>query len=87
MYGIDNSVTSLGRTVGPALSAACALWFSVRSTFLLAGLVFALACLLAAFTVCRSTPLRLFERSESGGRALGTATGDVVPGRDQTPAK
>ena len=54
LYGIDNSVTSLGRTVGPALSAACALWFSVRTTFLFTGLVFALASVLAARTVCRS---------------------------------
>ncbi len=53
VYGIDNSVTSLGRTVGPALSAACALWFSVRATFLFTGVIFALASALAARTVCR----------------------------------
>jgi hypothetical protein len=74
VYGIDNSVTSLGRTVGPALSAACALWFSARATFLLTGFIFALACLLAAFTVCRSTPLHQFEEAESGRPAT-----DLLP--------
>lgn len=54
VYGLDNSVTSAGRTVGPALSAACALWFSPRAVFGLAGLIFAGAAGLAAATVCRS---------------------------------
>jgi MFS transporter, DHA1 family, multidrug resistance protein len=58
VYGIDNSVTSLGRTVGPVLSAVCALWFSARMTFLFTGCVFATASLLASRTVCRSSPQR-----------------------------
>lgn len=39
VYGIDNSVTSAGRTVGPLLGAACALWFSPRAIFVLTGLI------------------------------------------------
>jgi DHA1 family multidrug resistance protein-like MFS transporter len=53
VYGIDNSVVAVGRTVGPLLAAACALWFSLRGTFVLVGLVFAASSALAMATVCR----------------------------------
>jgi DHA1 family multidrug resistance protein-like MFS transporter len=56
VYGIDNSVTSAGRTVGPVLGAAVALWFSPRASFLLTGVIFGAASLLAAVTVCRAVP-------------------------------
>lgn len=56
VYGIDNSVTSAGRTVGPLLGAAGALWFSPRAAFVLTGALFGAAALLAARTVCRSVP-------------------------------
>jgi DHA1 family multidrug resistance protein-like MFS transporter len=62
VYGIDNSVTSAGRTVGPVLGATCALWFSPRATFVLTGLIFGAASLLAALTVCRTVPARSLER-------------------------
>lgn len=65
VYGIDNSVTSAGRTVGPLLGAACALWFSPRATFALTGLIFGAASLLAALTICRNAPARSLERSPS----------------------
>jgi DHA1 family multidrug resistance protein-like MFS transporter len=55
VYGLDNSVTSAGRTVGPMLGAACALWFSPRGVFVLTGLIFAAGSLLAALTVCRTS--------------------------------
>lgn len=57
VYGIDNSVNSAGRTVGPVLGAACALWFSPRGTFVLTGLILAASSLLAALTVCRPQAL------------------------------
>lgn len=57
VYGIDNSVTSVGRTVGPMLAAACALWFSPRGTFVLTGLIYGASALLAALTVCRPRAL------------------------------
>jgi DHA1 family multidrug resistance protein-like MFS transporter len=63
VYGIDNSVNSAGRTVGPMLGAACALWFSPRAAFVLTGLIFAASSLLAALTVCRSSPSRPLDRS------------------------
>ncbi len=62
VYGIDNSVTSAGRTVGPVLGATCALWFSPRATFVLTGLIFGAASLLAALTVCRTGPARSLDR-------------------------
>jgi len=63
VYGIDNSMTSAGRTVGPMLGAACALWFSPRAAFALTGLIFAASSLLAGLTVCRSSPPRPLDRS------------------------
>jgi DHA1 family multidrug resistance protein-like MFS transporter len=62
VYGIDNSLTSAGRTVGPVLGAACALWFSPRAAFLLTGLLFAGSSLLTGLTVCRKSPSRPFDR-------------------------
>ncbi len=58
VYGIDNSVTSAGRTVGPLMGAACALWYSPRATFVLTGLIFGATSLLAALTVCRKAAVR-----------------------------
>jgi hypothetical protein len=55
-------MTSAGRALGPLLGAACALWFSVRMTFVLAGLVFVAASALGAFTVCRPGPDRRRDR-------------------------
>jgi MFS transporter, DHA1 family, multidrug resistance protein len=63
VYGIDNSVTSAGRTVGPVLGAACALWFSPRATFVLTGVIFAGASLVGGLTVCRNTRTRPDNRS------------------------
>ena len=62
VYGIDNSVNSAGRTVGPVLGAACALWFSPRAPFLLTGLIFAASSLLTGLTVCRNSPSRPSDR-------------------------
>ena len=62
VYGIDNSVNSAGRTVGPVLGAACALWFSPRAPFLLTGLIFAASSLLTGISVCRNSPSRPIDR-------------------------
>lgn len=70
VYGIDNSVTSAGRTVGPVLGAACALWFSPRATFVLTGLIFAAGSILTALTVCRSRPTRPLDRARVSGGDL-----------------
>jgi DHA1 family multidrug resistance protein-like MFS transporter len=68
VYGIDNSVTSAGRTVGPVLGAACALWFSPRATFVLTGVIFGAASLLAALTVCRKVTGRSLDRQPTAAR-------------------
>ncbi|HEX7547625.1 MAG TPA: MFS transporter, partial [Candidatus Methylomirabilis sp.] len=54
VYGIDNSVTSMGRTLAPLLGAACAVWVSLRAAFLATGLLFAAVTVLAALTLRRS---------------------------------
>ena len=56
VYGIDNSITSLGRTVAPLLGAACAVWFSLRGVFLLTSLIFVAVAIAAALTLRRPAP-------------------------------
>jgi DHA1 family multidrug resistance protein-like MFS transporter len=56
VYGIDNSITSLGRTVAPLLGAACAVWFSLRGVFLLTGLIFVAVAVAATLTLRRTAP-------------------------------
>lgn len=53
VYGIDNSVTSVGRTLAPLLGAACAVWFSLRAAFLATGFLFVAVTVLAALTLGR----------------------------------
>lgn len=55
VYGIDNSVTSAGRAIGPVLGAVGAVWFSFRGTFVLTAILFAAAAAVTALTVCRPT--------------------------------
>jgi DHA1 family multidrug resistance protein-like MFS transporter len=64
VYGIDNSAVAAGRTLGPLLAAACALWISLRATFVLIGLIFAASSLLAALTVCRPQPSERMTKSQ-----------------------
>jgi MFS transporter, DHA1 family, multidrug resistance protein len=68
VYGLDNSVTSAGRAIGPVLGAAGAVWFSFRGTFVLTGLIFLVAAAVAALTVCRPTLPRRFDRAARLGR-------------------
>lgn len=53
VYGIDNSITSLGRTVAPLLGAACAVWFSLRGAFLATSVIFIAVAVVAALTLRR----------------------------------
>ena len=54
VYGIDNSVQSIGRAVAPLLGAACAVWFSLRGAFLATSVIFAAVAIMASLTLCRS---------------------------------
>ena len=54
VYGIDNSVQSIGRAVAPLLGAACAVWFSLRGAFLATSAIFAAVALMAALTLRRT---------------------------------
>jgi len=56
VYGIDNSVQSIGRAVAPLLGAACAVWFSLRGAFLATSIIFAAVAIMAALTLRRVTP-------------------------------
>ncbi|MDQ7029593.1 MAG: MFS transporter [Ardenticatenia bacterium] len=40
VYGLDNSVVSAARAVAPMLGAGVAVWFGLRGTFVVAGLLF-----------------------------------------------
>jgi DHA1 family multidrug resistance protein-like MFS transporter len=46
-YGLNASITAAGRSVAPMLGAAVAMWFGLRSVFILSALVYALAVLVA----------------------------------------
>jgi len=53
VYGLDNSVVCVGRTLGPLLGATCALWVSPRAAFLVTGMIFGASALLGWLTVWR----------------------------------
>jgi DHA1 family multidrug resistance protein-like MFS transporter len=55
VYGIDNSITSVGRTLAPLLGAACAVWFSLRGAFLATSFIFVAVAVMAALTLRRPT--------------------------------
>lgn len=46
-YGLNASITAAGRCVGPMMGAAFAIWFGLRSVFILAALVYLLAALVS----------------------------------------
>jgi DHA1 family multidrug resistance protein-like MFS transporter len=56
VYGLDNSVVCAGRTVGPLMGAACALWFSPRAAFVVTGVIFGASAVLGWLTVWRPQP-------------------------------
>jgi MFS transporter, DHA1 family, multidrug resistance protein len=47
VYGLDNSIDAAGRTLGPILGSAVAVWFSLRSTFAATALLYLLAAMMA----------------------------------------
>jgi MFS transporter, DHA1 family, multidrug resistance protein len=47
VFGLDNSITSGARSIAPLLGSGVALWFGLRSTFVMTGLIFLLAAILA----------------------------------------
>ncbi len=48
VYGLDNSITSAGRSIAPMLGSAVAVWFSLRSTFAATAALFLLSAVLGA---------------------------------------
>lgn len=49
VYGLENSITAASRAIAPLLGSSFALWFGLRSTFLLTAALFFLAVLLAFY--------------------------------------
>ncbi len=56
-YGLNASITAAGRCVGPMLGAVVAIWFGLRSVFVLAAMVYLLAALVS-FKAYRTLPKR-----------------------------
>jgi DHA1 family multidrug resistance protein-like MFS transporter len=54
VYGIDNSVQSVGRAVAPLLGAACAVWFSLRGAFVATSVIFAAVAVMASRALPRA---------------------------------
>ncbi|MGD9251906.1 MAG: hypothetical protein PVG19_11805, partial [Desulfobacterales bacterium] len=54
VYGLDSSITSGARVIGPLLGVGIAAWMGVRTVFLTAGLLYLLAALLAFLSLPRS---------------------------------
>ncbi len=53
VYGLDSSITSGARVIGPLLGVGIAAWMGVRAVFLTAGLLYSLAALLAFLSLPR----------------------------------
>lgn len=49
VYGLENSIIAASRTISPMIGPAVALWFGLRSTFLLAALLFFISMLIARY--------------------------------------
>lgn len=54
VYGLDSSITSGARVIGPLLGVGIAAWLGVRTVFLAAGMLYLLAVLLALRGLPRS---------------------------------
>lgn len=56
VYGLDNSIVSAARAVAPLVGAAAAVWFGLRGTFAVTGLIFLLPALLAIWQLPEADP-------------------------------
>ena len=54
VYGLDNSVVSAARAVAPMLGAGVAVWFGLRGTFVVAGLLFLVVAAVGAWLLPES---------------------------------
>jgi len=70
-YGLDNSITSVARGMGPLLGAGVAMWFGLRAAFVVTALIYLTAGSLAALTLesartAQSAPLKRLMRRLRG---------------------
>jgi DHA1 family multidrug resistance protein-like MFS transporter len=56
VYGLDNSIRAGARSIAPLIGSSVAVWFGLRASFIAAGLLFAIAALLAARFLPRVEP-------------------------------
>jgi DHA1 family multidrug resistance protein-like MFS transporter len=66
VYGLSNSISSVGRMFGPAMGAGVAAAWGMRYTFALAGFVFGMV----AFWLFRDERFRPESRSDSNGEVM-----------------
>jgi DHA1 family multidrug resistance protein-like MFS transporter len=55
VYGLDNSITSAARVVGPMLGVSISVWFGIRAVFGATALLYLTAGLIAALALSSST--------------------------------
>src|SRR5210317_2206471 len=48
-YGLNASITAAGRSIAPMLGATIAMWFGMRSVFVVAAAIYGLAVLVVLF--------------------------------------
>jgi MFS family permease len=48
-YGLNASITAAGRSISPLLGATFAMWFGMRSVFVLAAAIYGLAALVVLY--------------------------------------
>ncbi len=53
VYGLDNSIRAGARSLAPMLGSGVTLWFGLRGAYVVAGLIFIVAALLAAWRLPR----------------------------------
>ncbi|MBN1203106.1 MAG: MFS transporter [Anaerolineae bacterium] len=54
VYGLDNSIFSTGRTIAPLVGSTLAVWFGLRSIFVIAGLIYLAGGLMAVYLLPKS---------------------------------
>lgn len=65
VYGLDNSIVSAARAVAPMVGAGVAIWFGLRGTFVVAGLLFLAVAAVGLWLLPESFPVSVADRAPS----------------------
>jgi MFS transporter, DHA1 family, multidrug resistance protein len=74
VYGLDNSVLSGGRTIGPLLGSLIAAWLGLRAAFAFMIVLYSLIVLVAAVLLPKQRPL-----SQPEAESAPITAGDLQP--------